>query len=118
VAVLHAEAGRHPYDRDLTELVGELSTRSETFRALWATHNVHYHDTGTKHFHHPVVGDLSLTYEVMELRADRELTMFVYSAEPDTPDEDALSLLASWARREHRPALTTRGRPDEDREAR
>lgn len=97
VAILHSEAGRNPYDRDLTELIGELSTRSETFRSLWATHNVRYHDTGTKHFQHPVVGELTLTYEVMELRADADLTMFVYSAEPDTPHQEALSFLASWA---------------------
>ena len=97
VAILHSEAGRNPYDRDLTELIGELSTRSEAFRSLWAAHDVRYHDTGTKQFRHPVVGDLFLTYEVMELRSDRELTMFVYSAEPDSADEEALSFLASWA---------------------
>ena len=97
VAILHQEAGRHPYDRDLTGLVGELSTRSEAFRTLWATHNVRYHDTGTKHFRHPVVGELSLAYEVMTMRADDDLTMFVYSAEPGSPDQEALDFLASWA---------------------
>ena len=49
----------HPYDRDLSDLVGELSTQSELFRTRWAAHNVRYHDTGTKRFHHPVVGDLT-----------------------------------------------------------
>ena len=97
MAVLHSEAGRHPYDRDLTELIGELSTRSETFRTLWAAQDVRYHDAGTKQFRHPVVGDLALTYEVMDLRSDPELTMFVYSAEPDTADKEALDFLASWA---------------------
>lgn len=67
VAVLRAEAGRNPYDRGLTDLVGELSTRSETFRTLWATHDVLFHRTGRKRLHHPVVGDLDLTYEAFDL---------------------------------------------------
>ena len=66
VAILRSEAGRDPYDRDLSDLVGELSTQSELFRTRWAAHNVRYHDTGTKRFHHPVVGDLTLTYETMD----------------------------------------------------
>ena len=96
VAVLRAEAGRDPYDRELSDLVGELSTRSELFRTLWAAHNVHRHDTGVKRFHHPLVGDLSLTFETMELVADHGLTMFVYTAEPGSKSEQALNLLASW----------------------
>ena len=58
VAILRSEAGRNPYDRDLSDLVGELSTQSELFRTRWAAHNVRYHDTGLKRFHHPVVGEL------------------------------------------------------------
>ena len=96
VAVLRAEAGRNPYDRDLSDLVGELSTRSEPFRTLWAAHNVRRHDTGVKRVHHPLVGDLTFTYESMELAADRGLTMFVYTAEPGSKSEQALNLLASW----------------------
>lgn len=101
VAMLHAEAGRDPYDRDLSELVGELSMRSERFRLLWAAHNVHRHDTGTKRFHHPIVGDLTLTFESMELVADPGLTMFVYAAEPGSRSAEALALLASWAATPH-----------------
>jgi transcriptional regulator with XRE-family HTH domain len=96
VAVLRAEAGRDPYDRELSDLVGELSTRSELFRKLWAAHNVRSHDTGLKRFHHPVVGELNLTFESMELVADPGLTMTVYTAEPGSKSEEALSLLASW----------------------
>jgi MmyB-like transcription regulator ligand binding domain/Helix-turn-helix domain len=70
VASLRSQAGRNPYDRAVSDLVGELSTRSETFRTWWAAHNVRYHHTGTKRLHHPVVGDLELSYEVMELPAD------------------------------------------------
>jgi transcriptional regulator with XRE-family HTH domain len=97
VGMLRAEAGRSPYDRGLTDLIGELSTRSDVFRTLWAAHTVRFHRTGGKRLHHPVVGDLDLTYEAMELPADPGLTVLVYTAEPASPTRDALDLLASWA---------------------
>ena len=97
VALLRAEAGRNPDDRVLNELVGELTTRSERFSALWATHNVRWHTTGTKHFHHRVVGDLSLAYEAMALTADPGQTLLSYTAEPGSPSQQALQFLASWA---------------------
>jgi transcriptional regulator with XRE-family HTH domain len=96
VALLRAEAGRNPYDKALTELIGELSTRSETFRTRWADHNVRFHRSGVKRFQHPVVGAVTLTYEVLELAADAGLVLNAYSAEPGTADADALNLLASW----------------------
>lgn len=97
VALLHTTAGRDPFDRSLTDLIGELSTRSEDFRTRWAAHNVRQHFTGRKHFHHPVVGDLHLLFEAMELSADTGLSLYVYSAEPGSPSDDAIRLLASWA---------------------
>jgi transcriptional regulator with XRE-family HTH domain len=97
VAILRSEAGRDPYDRDLSDLVGELSTRSERFRTLWARHDVRFHDTGIKRLHHPVVGDLELSYETLELTADAGLMLFAYTAEPGSRSEQALDLLASWA---------------------
>lgn len=97
VAHLRSEAGRNPYDRGLSDLVGELSTRSEPFRAWWAAHNVRYHRTGTKRLRHPVVGELELAYEVMDLSADDGLTIAAYSAEPGTRSAEALDLLASWS---------------------
>jgi transcriptional regulator with XRE-family HTH domain len=97
VAILRSEAGRNPHDRALSDLVGELSTRSESFRTWWAAHNVRFHRTGVKRFHHPVVGDLTLAYEALDLAADEGLRISAYSAEPGTPSHDALNLLASWA---------------------
>ena len=97
VALLRAEAGRNPYDRALTDLVGELSTRSPEFRVRWAAHNVRLHQTGAKHFHHPIVGDLTLTFEMLELAADPGLNLLTYSAEPGSRSEQGLRLLASWA---------------------
>jgi transcriptional regulator with XRE-family HTH domain len=96
VALLRAEAGRDPYDRALSDLIGELSTRSQEFRVRWAAHNVRFHRTGVKRFHHPVVGDLTLAYEALELPGDPGQTIFAYTAEPNSPSQDALNLLASW----------------------
>ncbi len=84
VAILRAEAGRDPHDKALQDLVGELSTLSEVFRARWATHNVRFHRTGVKHLCHPVVGEITLDYDAMELPADTGLTIIAYSAEPAT----------------------------------
>lgn len=67
VAILHAQAGRNPYDKDLHDLVGELSTRFEEFRTRWGAHNVRRHGTGTKRFHHPDIGELTLAYESLDL---------------------------------------------------
>lgn len=97
VAILRAEAGQNPYDRHLTALVGELSTRSEDFRRLWASHDVRYHRSGTKVFHHPAVGQLELDYEALFLAADPGLQLNVYTARPGSTSEDGLKLLASWA---------------------
>jgi hypothetical protein len=97
VAVLRAEAGRSPYDRQLTDLVGELSTRSDLFRKLWGAHDVREHRTGLKSIHHPVVGDLDLTFQGMDLSSDRALQMLVFSAEPGSPSHDGLQLLSNWA---------------------
>lgn len=97
VAAMRGEAGRNPYDKRLSDLVGELSTRSEHFRTLWAAHNVRFHRTGVKKIHHPVVGALELTYEALELPADPGLRLSTFTALPGTASEDALRLLASWA---------------------
>jgi transcriptional regulator with XRE-family HTH domain len=96
VAILRAEAGRDPYDRRLSDLIGELSTRSDEFRVRWAAHNVKFHRTGVKRLHHPLVGDLTLTYEALELSADTGQRLLAYTAEPGSPSHDALRLLASW----------------------
>jgi transcriptional regulator with XRE-family HTH domain len=96
VAILRTEAGRDPYDRDLSDLVGELSTQSEEFRTRWAAHDVRIHRTGAKEVHHPVVGDLSLTYEMLDVSADSGLAILTYTAEPGSKSAEALDLLASW----------------------
>src|ERR687893_656348 len=97
VATLRSAAGRNPYDRELTDLDGELSTRSEEFRQHWAKHDVRLHISGVKHFHHSQVGDLQLNYERLDVVFDPGLTIFTYTADPATRSADALSLLASLA---------------------
>ncbi|MFG3705894.1 helix-turn-helix transcriptional regulator [Micromonospora sp. NPDC047670] len=97
VDVLRTEAGRDPRDKDLHDLVGELSTRSDAFRTRWGAHNVRRHGTGTKRFHHPVVGDLTLAFETLAMTAEPGLTLAIYTAEPGTASEENLRLLDSWA---------------------
>ncbi|MFU8874580.1 helix-turn-helix transcriptional regulator [Micromonospora sp. SL4-19] len=96
VAILHTEAGRDPHDKDLHDLVGELSTRSDAFRRRWSAHNVRAHGAGTKHFHHRDVGNLELAYESVEMVSEPGLTLTLYVAEPASPTAHALDLLASW----------------------
>jgi transcriptional regulator with XRE-family HTH domain len=96
-AILRAAAGRDPYDRDLSDLVGELATQSEDFRTHWAAHNVRFHAAAVKHLHHPVVGELSLSFNRLDIAADPGLTMFIYAAEPGSRSAAALNLLGSWA---------------------
>lgn len=114
VAFLRAEAGRDPYDKSLTDLVGELSTRSEDFRHRWAAHDVRYHRTGRKRLHHPIVGDLELDYEAFELAGDTGQRINIYTAPPDSASEEALNLLASWTAR---PPATTSSDPAADEPA-
>jgi len=96
VAFLRSEAGRSPHDRVLTELIGELSTRSQEFASRWARHDVKFHRSGVKRLRHPVVGELALPYEAMDLPADPGLRLNIYTPQPDSPEQEALALLASW----------------------
>jgi hypothetical protein len=97
VALLRAEAGRDSYDRDLSDLIGQLSTRSDEFRRRWAAHDVRIHTTGVKLLHHPVVGGLDLPFESFPAPADPSQSLLIYTAEPRSATQDALTLLASWA---------------------
>ena len=96
VAILRTEAGRDPYNKALTALVGELATRSDAFRTRWAAHDVRLHHTGSKRFSHPVVGDLAVGFNATELPADPGLTLTVYTADPSSGSAEKLALLASW----------------------
>jgi transcriptional regulator with XRE-family HTH domain len=107
VASLRAQVGHNPYDRELSDLIGLLSTRSEEFRVLWARHDVRFHRSGVKRFIHPLVGELTFTYERLELAADPGLAIVTYSAEPGSPTEAALAELDRWASTRDR--LTTIG---------
>ncbi|CAN7359609.1 helix-turn-helix transcriptional regulator [Microbacterium maritypicum] len=95
VASLRIEAGRNPHDKDLTDLIGELVTRSDVFRTRWAAHDVRFHRTGSKRIHHPDVGALLFDYEGFELPADPGLVMFTMTPSPGGPTEERLRLLGS-----------------------
>ncbi|MGU3290855.1 helix-turn-helix domain-containing protein [Williamsia sp. M5A3_1d] len=117
VTVLRGEAGRAPYDRALTDLIGELSTRSDVFRTLWAAHDVRNHETGVKRIHHPVVGDIELNYEAMEVLSTPGTQLVAFSAAPATTSSEALSLLASWATPAIHTGITPVETPDEHSDA-
>jgi transcriptional regulator with XRE-family HTH domain len=104
VAALRSAAGHDPFDRGLTDLVGELSTRSEEFRTRWAAHNVRFHDAALKHLHHSVVGDLDLYFNRLVIPGDHGLSLTTYVAEPGTASAESLRLLGSWAATEGLPA--------------
>ncbi|MER8002131.1 helix-turn-helix transcriptional regulator [Streptomyces sp. NPDC095613] len=97
VGVLRVEVAKNPYDRELSNLIGELSTRSDAFRTMWGAHDVHVFTAGTKRFLHPAVGEMELVHESLDLPCDDGLSITVYSADPGTPAADGLKLLASWA---------------------
>ena len=95
--MLRTEAGRDPYDRALTDLVGELCTRSEDFRTRWADHDVRLHSTGVKQFRHRVIGEVDLNSETRQLAAGPGLTMTLLSAPAGSAADDALRMPSSWA---------------------
>jgi transcriptional regulator with XRE-family HTH domain len=108
VAVLRLDAGRHPDDPLLVELVGELSVASPEFRRWWADHNVRERTHGTKRFHHPLVGDLTIDYEALALPGDVDQTLCIYTAEVGSTSETALRLLANWTASPGDPKAVTR----------
>ncbi|MGW7692959.1 helix-turn-helix transcriptional regulator [Streptomyces asiaticus] len=97
-AMLRLDAGRHPDDPALSALVGDLSIRSEEFRRFWSDNKVHRRTTGTKDYHHPLVGDLTVTYQALTPGDDPDQILFVYGTEPGSPSETSLRLLAQWSR--------------------
>jgi transcriptional regulator with XRE-family HTH domain len=98
VALLHQAAGRDPFDEELIRLVGQLSTQSPEFRALWASHDVIRYQRGTKRYRHPSVGDLEFGYESFDLTTEPGLTMLVYTIEPHSPTAERMALLGAWAK--------------------
>jgi len=109
VAILHTEAGRDPHNKELHDLIGELSTRSDEFRRLWGSHDVRHHGTGSKTFRHPVVGELTVAYEGMGMESEPGLTLTVYAAEPGSASAERLQMLASWAASEYGREEAARG---------
>ena len=110
VGSLRAEAGRDPYHRQLTDLIGELATRSHEFRVRWAAHDVKYYRSGVQPFRHPIGGELALDYDALEIPADPGLTIVAYTAAPDSPAQQALDQLTAWTSTQSQPpsAVTDR----------
>jgi transcriptional regulator with XRE-family HTH domain len=96
VPFLRAVLGAEPPDRQLVELIGELSIASQRFRTLWARHDVKHQSTGPTPFYHPQVGPLDLHYTILHLPDQRQM-LVTYHADPGSPSEESLRLLASLA---------------------
>lgn len=101
-AMLRLEASHNPHDDELVALIGELSTKSELFRQRWASQDVRFHRSGRKRLRHPVVGQLDLDFEAMDLPAEPGLRLNIYTAPAGSPAADGLKLLASWAATQER----------------
>ncbi|MEV0995835.1 helix-turn-helix transcriptional regulator [Nonomuraea sp. NPDC050202] len=95
VGGLRSAAGTDYDDPRLIEVVGELSLKSETFRKLWARHDIRQKTHETKRFRHPLVGPLTLHYESLTVNSAPSQQLVVYQAAPGSPSEEALSLLGS-----------------------
>ena len=113
VASLRREVGRNPNSRSLSDLVGELTTRSDEFSTRWARHDVRAHRTADKTLHNPIVGDIDLTGDALELAGDG-LVIIAYTAKPDSRAAEQLAFLASWAMQHPAPAADTRMEPQKD----
>jgi transcriptional regulator with XRE-family HTH domain len=94
VASLRFVAAQYPDDRALVELVGELSVKSTEFAGLWAKHTVQLCSSGTKHLHHPEIGDLDLDYEALHLPDTDGQRLIIHTAARGSSSAHALSLLA------------------------
>ncbi|MEV8148571.1 helix-turn-helix transcriptional regulator [Arthrobacter sp. NPDC080073] len=95
-AMLRYEVGRDPLNAQMTELIGELATRSPQFRKDWADQDVHEHRTGQKVFVHPEVGAIDLTYDVFGMPGEPGLFIGTYTPETGSESADNIKLLASW----------------------
>ncbi|GAA3808477.1 helix-turn-helix transcriptional regulator [Streptomyces coacervatus] len=93
VARLRAVAGTDSDAPDLTSLVGELLLKSPDFVKLWERYDVVGRKKSQKTFHHPQVGTLTLSGQSMQLEETPGQRLGVYTAEPGTPDHDAMLLL-------------------------
>lgn len=96
VAYLRMDAGRYPDDPALARLIGELSMKDEDFGHWWSTHRVRAQRTGRKDFLHPTAGELCLDFQVLDVRGATDQTLLIYTAEPNSRSEEALTFLSSW----------------------
>lgn len=117
VAILRTEAARDPHNKELHDLIGELSTRSSEFRTRWGAHDVRHHGAGFKTFKHDIVGEMTLAYEGMSMESEPGLSVTIYTAEPGSPSAERMQLLASWAASERGEASPSADAPAEQKQS-
>ncbi|WP_372346713.1 helix-turn-helix domain-containing protein [Streptomyces sp. KL116D] len=96
VAAVRMEAGADPDDPELARLVGDLTLKDADFSTWWAEHRVNSATYGTKHYRHPLVGDLTLDCDTWSGADDSGQRLMVLTAEPGSPSHDALRILTAW----------------------
>lgn len=101
-AALRAESGRNPHEKALNSLIGDLAAGSTEFSTRWARHDVRFHRSARKTLHNPLVGDIELTGDALELPGEG-LTLIAYTAEPGTHAQEQLDFLTSWSTARRRP---------------
>lgn len=94
VAILRREAVANPSDPQLSTLVGELSIADRQFGQWWAARNVARQDFGTKVLDHPVVGELTLDWEIFRYAGDHQQQLVLNSAEPGSATQRRLARLS------------------------
>ena len=96
ISYIRMEAARKPDDPRLAGLVGDLSIRDPQFRQWWAGHHVAFKRRGARTYNHPVVGEITLDWDTLTSDADPDQQLIIYTAQPGSPSEQALRILASW----------------------
>ncbi|ONH21883.1 helix-turn-helix domain-containing protein [Pseudofrankia asymbiotica] len=84
-------------DPRFVEIVGELSLVSETFRTLWARHDVVRREGSTMTVNHPEAGPLELYREKLPIPGTSGQVLALWHAPAGSPAAEKLALLASYA---------------------
>lgn len=93
VTGLRQLSATEPAATDVSDLVAELAEASTDFRRLWDRYDIDLYVTGSQELRHPLVGELTIDYQVLEIQGEGGLTLMAYHAEPGSPEYEAFARL-------------------------